>query len=70
MFLHLNNILINYLIHGFINVKTLDFHNIHSLVQKLLLSLLFNWFKKTTKNSIQGFCIASNIKYLDDKVEK
>lgn len=63
MFLHLINILINYLIHGFINVKTGYSITIFILLYKnYSLDYFFNWFKKTTKNSLQGFCIASNIK--------
>lgn len=63
MFLHLINILINYLIHGFINVKTgFSQYSFSSLYKNYSFDYFFNWFKKTTKNSLQGFCIASNIK--------
>lgn len=67
MFLHLINILINYLIHGFINVKT---EYSFSCTKITPLITFLTGLRKQLKIVYRDFALHLTLKYLDDKVEK
>lgn len=70
MFLHLINILINYLIHVFINVKT-GFSQYSFSCTKITPQITFlTGLRKQLKIVYRDFALHLTLKYLDDKVEK
>lgn len=71
MFLHLINILINYLIHhGFINVKTGFSQYSFSCTKITPLITFLTVLRKQLKIVYREFALHLTLKYLDDKVEK
>lgn len=64
------NILINYLIHGFINVKTGYSQYSFSCTKITPLITFLTGLRKQLKIVYRDFALHLTLKYLDDKVEK